>query len=174
MRTLNQESPSANLALSGNPLLQVPKIIEYLLFATKIFLNCRNLDTLSYLVQLFTYFSLLWFALFFKSPVFHIPCLSHGRLEVISLAKTSLWIAKKGLWEAAMETQTWRIALWTRLGGWGDGEGGSYGESNTETYINICKIDGQWKVWLRELKMGLDNNLEGWDGGGWSSGRGHG
>ena len=90
MRILNQESPSAKVALGGSPLLQVPKIVEYLLFATKISLNGRNLGTLSYLVQLCTYLSLLWFALFFKYPVFHIPCLSHGRLEVIPLAKTSL------------------------------------------------------------------------------------
>ena len=39
-----------------------------------------------------------------------------------------------------------------------------------ETYITICKIDSQWEfvVWLRELKLGLCNNLERWDeeGGG--------
>ena len=31
-----------------------------------------------------------------------------------------------------------------------------------ETYITICKIDSQWEfvVWLRELKLGLCNNLE--------------
>ena len=41
-----------------------------------------------------------------------------------------------------------------------------YGESNMETYITICKIDsqGEFAVWLRELKPGLCNNLEGWDG----------
>ena len=41
-----------------------------------------------------------------------------------------------------------------------------YGESNIETYISICKIDSQWEfaVWLRELKQGLCDNLEGWDG----------
>ena len=35
-----------------------------------------------------------------------------------------------------------------------------------ETYIIISKIDGQWEfaVWLRELKLGLCDNLEGWDG----------
>ena len=52
--------------------------------------------------------------------------------------------------------------------GWGRGEGdGMYGESNMETYITIYKIDSQWEfaVWLRELKQGLCNNLEGWDGG---------
>ena len=41
-----------------------------------------------------------------------------------------------------------------------------YGKSNTETYITICKIDGQreFAVWLRKLKQGLCINLEGWDG----------
>ena len=43
-----------------------------------------------------------------------------------------------------------------------------YGESNTETYITICKIDNQWEfsVCLRELKQGLCINLEEWDGEG--------
>ena len=43
-----------------------------------------------------------------------------------------------------------------------------YGKSNTETYITICKIDGQreFAVWLRKLKQGLCINLEGWDGEG--------
>ena len=41
-------------------------------------------------------------------------------------------------------------------------------ESNMETYITICKIDSQreFAVWLRELKLGLCNNLEEWDGEG--------
>ena len=41
-----------------------------------------------------------------------------------------------------------------------------YEESNMETYNTICKIDSQWEfaVRLRELKQGLCNNLEGWDG----------
>ena len=45
-------------------------------------------------------------------------------------------------------------------------EGEMYGESNTETYITICKIDSQWEfaVCLRKLKQGLCINLEGWDG----------
>ena len=39
---------------------------------------------------------------------------------------------------------------------------------NTETYTTLCKIDSQWEfaVWLRELKQGLCNNLQGWDGEG--------
>ena len=47
-----------------------------------------------------------------------------------------------------------------------------YGESDMETYIIISKIDGQWEfaVWLRELKLGLCDNLEGWDGEGGGSG----
>ena len=47
-----------------------------------------------------------------------------------------------------------------------EGEGEMYGESNMETYIPICEIDNQWDfaVWLRELKLGLCNNLEGWGG----------
>ena len=37
-----------------------------------------------------------------------------------------------------------------------------------EIYIIICKTDSQWEfaVCLRELKQGLCNNLEGWDGEG--------
>ena len=42
-----------------------------------------------------------------------------------------------------------------------------YGKSNMETYITVCRTDSQWEfaVWLREVKPGLCNNLEGWDGG---------
>ena len=48
------------------------------------------------------------------------------------------------------------------------GEGETYGESNMETYITICKIDNQRKfaVWLRKLKQELCIDLEGWDGEG--------
>ena len=36
-------------------------------------------------------------------------------------------------------------------------------ESNMETYITMCEIDGQqeFAVWLRKLKQGLCINLEG-------------
>ena len=39
-----------------------------------------------------------------------------------------------------------------------------YGESNTETYITICKIDSQWEfaVCLRKLKRVL-YQPRGWD-----------
>ena len=67
-----------------------------------------------------------------------------------------------------MEKQTQRTDLRTWRGE--EGEGGMCGESNMETYTTLCKINSQWEfvVWLRELKLGLCNNLEGWDaeGGG--------
>ena len=50
--------------------------------------------------------------------------------------------------------------------GWGEeGEGEMNEKSSMEAYT-ICKIESKWKfaVWLRELKLGLCNNLEGWDG----------
>ena len=46
-----------------------------------------------------------------------------------------------------------------------EGEGGMYGENNLETYIT-SKIDSQWEfaICLRELKLGLCDKLEQWDG----------
>ena len=43
-----------------------------------------------------------------------------------------------------------------------------YGEINKETYITICKTDSQWELAVgpRELKPGLCNDLEEWDGEG--------
>ena len=43
-----------------------------------------------------------------------------------------------------------------------------YADSNMETHITTCKIDGQWEfaVWLKKLKQGLCMNLEGWAGEG--------
>ena len=56
--------------------------------------------------------------------------------------------------------------LWT----WGErgGEGELYGESNMGTYITICKTDSQWEfaIRLKELKQGLCDNLEKWNGKG--------
>ena len=47
-----------------------------------------------------------------------------------------------------------------------------YGKSNMETYISMCKVDGQqeFAVWLRKLKQGFCVNLEGWDGEGYGRG----
>ena len=49
-----------------------------------------------------------------------------------------------------------------------EGEDEMYGESNMETYNTICNIDSQraFAVCARELKQGLFDNLEGWDGEG--------
>ena len=64
--------------------------------------------------------------------------------------------------------QQWRNRHREQTYGQGErgGEGEMYGESNMETYINVCKIDSQWEfpVCLRELKQELCINLEGWDG----------
>ena len=51
-----------------------------------------------------------------------------------------------------------------------EGEGGMYGESNMETYTTLCKIDSQWEfvAWLKEFKLELCGNLQGWDGKGGS------
>ena len=48
-----------------------------------------------------------------------------------------------------------------------EGEGEMYGDSNTETYITICKIDSLWQfaLCLKGLKQGLCNP-EGRDGEG--------
>ena len=49
-----------------------------------------------------------------------------------------------------------------------EGEDEMYGESNMETYNTICNIDSRraFAVCARELKQGLFDNLEGWDGEG--------
>ena len=48
-----------------------------------------------------------------------------------------------------MDKQTQRTDFWTTGAGDGgqqeEGEGEMRGESNTETYITVCKIDGQWE-----------------------------
>ena len=71
------------------------------------------------------------------------------------------------IYRAAMEKQTERTDLETRVKG-NRGEGEMDGKSNMETNNSICKIDSQWEfaLSLRELKEGLFNNLEGWDGEG--------
>ena len=58
--------------------------------------------------------------------------------------------------------------LWTQQRWGGEREGEMYGESNMETYITICTTECQqeFAVWLRELKQGFCNSLEGWDGEG--------
>ena len=65
--------------------------------------------------------------------------------------------------------QQWRNRHREQTYGHGErGDGKMYGESNMEIYNAICKTDSQWEfaVWLRELKQGLCDDLEGWDGAG--------
>ena len=54
----------------------------------------------------------------------------------------------------------------TTGGCWKGRKGCVVSENNMETYIAVCKIDSQWEfaLSLGELKPGLCNNLEGWDG----------
>ena len=44
-----------------------------------------------------------------------------------------------------------------------EGEGETYGDSNTEIYNTMCKTDSQWEfsVQFRELKQGLCDRLKG-------------
>ena len=64
-----------------------------------------------------------------------------------------------------MGTQIQRRDLWMVLGGrrraWD-----VWRVQHGNLYITICKIDTHWElaVWLRDLKLGLCNNLERWDG----------
>ena len=62
--------------------------------------------------------------------------------------------------------QQWRNRHREQTYGHGErrGEGEMHGESNTETYITICKIDSQceFAIWLRKLKQGLCISLEVW------------
>ena len=60
-------------------------------------------------------------------------------------------------------------------GGGEEEEGRMHEESNMEIYITICRIDSQWEfaVWFRELKLGLCNILEEWDGEEGSRGKDH-
>ena len=46
-----------------------------------------------------------------------------------------------------------------------EGEWDEWREKHGSIYTAVCKVDSQWKfaVWLRELKLGLCNNLDGWE-----------
>ena len=61
--------------------------------------------------------------------------------------------------------QQWRNRHREQTYGHGErgGEGEMYRESNTETYITICKIDSQqeFAMWLRKVKYRLCISLEG-------------
>ena len=61
--------------------------------------------------------------------------------------------------------QQWRQWHREKTCGHGVGGGGRYGERNMETYTTTCEIESQqeFALWLKELKLGLGNNLEWWD-----------
>ena len=75
------------------------------------------------------------------------------------------WICKDDTDEficrAEMEKQTENRPM--EMGGGKEGKGEMYGESNMEIYNTLCKIDSQWEfaIWIRELKHGLCDSLEG-------------
>ena len=79
------------------------------------------------------------------------------------------WNLERWYWWAYFHSSSGDVDIENRLmdtGGGKEGKGGMYGESNTEIYITICKIDSEWEfaVWLKELKPGLCQHLERWDG----------
>ena len=85
-----------------------------------------------------------------------------------SYTNAYIWNLERWHWWTYLQSSSGDRDIKNRLmdtARWGEGEGRRYGESNMETYIIICKIDSQWAfaVWLRELKSGFSNNLEGWD-----------
>ena len=81
----------------------------------------------------------------------------------MNLSKLLELTKERGAWCATVHGVT---NSWTWLSDW---------TTTTKSYITMCKIASQWEfaVWLRELQLGLCNNLDGWDGEGGSRGRGH-
>ena len=73
-------------------------------------------------------------------------------------------------YESLFTGKQWRNKHRKQTYGHGErgGEGEMCGKSNMQTYITVCKRDGQGEfgVWLRKLKQGLCIDLEGWDGEG--------
>ena len=98
--------------------------------------------------------------------------LSHTDAYIWNLERWSWWTH---LQSSSGDTDKENRLMDTAWGGQ-SGEGGRFEDSNTETYVTICKIDSKWEfaVWLRELKEGLWDNLEGCDGEGGSGGRRYG
>ena len=94
------------------------------------------------------------------------------REKQISYINAYIWNLERRYWGSYLQSSKGNADIKNRLMdlAWGrrEGEGGLCRESNMEKYITICKIDSWWEfaVWLNELKLGLCNNLEGWDGEG--------
>ena len=89
------------------------------------------------------------------------------REKQISHANAYIWNLERWRWWTYLQSSNGDKDIENRLtdlavvGGVGEGVGRRYEESNMEIYTTICKIDSQWEfaVWLRELKLGVSNNL---------------
>ena len=92
------------------------------------------------------------------------------REKQIPYTNTYIWNLERWYWWTYLQSSNGVTNIENRLMDRAGEEGKDemYGQRNKETYITICKTDSQWEfaVWLRELKQGLGNNLEGRDGQG--------
>ena len=91
------------------------------------------------------------------------------REKQISYTNTYIWNLERWYWWKYLQGSNGDTDIENRLmGKWAGRKRWMYGDSNMETYITICKIDSKWEfsVWLWKLKLGLCNNLVGWDGQG--------
>ena len=82
-----------------------------------------------------------------------------------------MWNLEQWYWWIYLQDNSGEKDLENRpmdMGGWEEGEGEVFGESNVDVYNTTCKIDSQWEfaIWLRELKQRLCVNLERCDGEG--------
>ena len=57
----------------------------------------------------------------------------------------------------------WNLARWYWYTYWAGEDNGMKGESSMKTYI-LPYVIWWFAIWLSELKLGLCDNLEGWDG----------
>ena len=93
------------------------------------------------------------------------------RKKQISSINACVWNLERWYWWNYLQGSNEGTDAEDRLTDSGAEEGrreGTYGESDMEMYITICKIDSQWEfvLWVGELRSGLYNSLEGWDGAG--------
>ena len=92
--------------------------------------------------------------------------------EHLSYTNAYIWNPERWYWWTSLQRSNgdrhWKQTYGHGWCGAGEKERVGGMESNMETNITICKIDSQWEfaVWLRELKLGIGNNLEGWGGEG--------
>ena len=84
----------------------------------------------------------------------------------ISYTDTNIWNLKRWHWWIYFQGSSGETDIENRpmdkVGG-EEREGEMYWESNIEMYNTICKTDSQWEfaLWLRKLKQGLCDRLNG-------------